>query len=195
MPGVWTGRTRRCARARSTGPTQARTDTQNVPTSAQRGPAELLMNGGPPPSLRSALHPGLHRLVETTSRARRYPSSAERNTSLCCRWIQARRLEGERQHIAAFHRPQRLPRRTRSQGTIAANCSSPSDRESHTGSRLGNPLSSGGFPPDKLTVRAFTALVDTPSGGQVRPETGPPTSLGGQASAQGLCEVHHDGSC
>jgi len=194
MPGVWTGRTRRCARARSTGPTQARTDTQNVPTSAQRGPAELLMNGGPPPSLRSALHPGLHRLVETTSRARRYPSSAERNTSLCCRWIQARRLEGERQHIAAFHPSTALttsdaePGNHRRELLVAVR-----PRESQ-GSRLGNPLSSGGFPPDKLTVRAFTALVDTPSGGQVRPETGPPTSLGGQASAQGLCEVHHDGS-
>ena len=194
MPGVWTGRTRRCARARSTGPTQARTDTQNVPTSAQRGPAELLMNGGPPPSLRSALHPGLHRLVETTSRARRYPSSAER--TLVCVAAGFRRA-GWKVSVSTLlpsTRPQRLPRRTRSQGTIAANCSSPSDRESHTGSRLGNPLSSGGFPPDKLTVRAFTALVDTPSGGQVRPETGPPTSLGGQASAQGLCEVHHDGS-
>ena len=50
--------------------------------------AVLLVNGDPPPSLRAALHLGLHRLGETTSRARRCRNSAERNTSLCCRWIQ-----------------------------------------------------------------------------------------------------------
>ena len=131
MPVAWTGRTRRCARARSTGPTQARTDTQNAPPRAQRDPAEPLMNGGPPPSFRSALHPGLHRLAETTSRAWRYPSSAEGNTSLCCRWIQAR-WQKVSPHIPAFHTSTALPRRTRSQGTIAASCSSPSRPPGHT---------------------------------------------------------------
>ena len=41
------------------------------------GPAVLLMNVGPPPSLRSALHLGLHRLGGTTGRARRCRNSAE----------------------------------------------------------------------------------------------------------------------
>jgi hypothetical protein len=53
------------------------------------GRAVPLVNGGPPPSLRSAHHLRLHRQGETTGRARRCPNSAERNTSLCCRWIQA----------------------------------------------------------------------------------------------------------
>jgi len=65
----------------------ARPDTQKAPTTTHVGQA-VLVNGGPPPSLRSALHLGLHRLGETTGRARRCRNSAERHTSLCCRWIQ-----------------------------------------------------------------------------------------------------------
>jgi len=39
---------------------QARPDTQKAPTTTHVGEA-VLVNGGPPPSLRSALHLGLHR--------------------------------------------------------------------------------------------------------------------------------------
>jgi hypothetical protein len=77
---------------------QARRETQKAPTTAHVGHAVLLVNGGPPPSLRSALHLGLHRLGETTGRARR------------CRTLQSatlvtfaagfrRRLEGGPSHI------------------------------------------------------------------------------------------------
>jgi hypothetical protein len=55
------------------------------------GRAALLVDGGPPPSLRSALHSASIDWGETTGRVRRCRSSAQRNTNLCCLWIQAAR--------------------------------------------------------------------------------------------------------
>lgn len=69
---------------------------------AHVGRAVLLVSGGPPPSLRSALHPRLHRLGETTGRARRCRNSAERTLVSVAAGFRARRPEGERQHIRAF---------------------------------------------------------------------------------------------